>query len=61
GAVCGGIGMYASYDLDIPSGTTIVLVNAAVFVVVLAATGGRQLRRTAGLHDHTDVPVSVAA
>lgn len=61
GAVCGGIGMYASYDLNIPSGTTIVLVNAAVFVVVLAATGGRQLRRTAGLHDHADAPVSVAA
>lgn len=61
GAVCGGIGMYASYDLNIPSGTTIVLVNAAVFVVVLAATGGRQLRRTAGLHDHADALVSVAA
>jgi manganese/iron transport system permease protein/iron/zinc/copper transport system permease protein len=61
GAVCGGVGMYASYDLNIPSGTTIVLVNAVVFVVVLAVTGGRQLRRTAGLHDHADAPVSVTA
>jgi ABC-type Mn2+/Zn2+ transport system permease subunit len=61
GAVCGGIGMYASYDLNIPSGTTIVLVNAAVFVLVLALTGGRQLRRTAGLHDHADAPVTVTA
>jgi ABC-type Mn2+/Zn2+ transport system permease subunit len=61
GAVCGGVGMYASYDLNIPSGTTIVLVNAAVFVVVLAATGGRQLRRTSGMHDHASSPVSVAA
>jgi len=61
GAVCGGVGMYASYDLDIPSGTTIVLVNAAVFLVVLTVTGGRQLRRTAGMHDHGDAPVAVAA
>jgi manganese/iron transport system permease protein/iron/zinc/copper transport system permease protein len=45
GAVCGGVGMYLSYDINIPSGTTIVLVNAAVFVVVLAVTGGRRSRR----------------
>jgi manganese/iron transport system permease protein/iron/zinc/copper transport system permease protein len=31
-----------------PSGTTIVLVNALAFVVVLAVTGGRSLRRAAG-------------
>jgi ABC-type Mn2+/Zn2+ transport system permease subunit len=61
GAVCGALGMYASYDLDIPSGTTIVLVNAIAFVVVLALTGGRQLRRTAGMHDHADAPAPVAA
>jgi manganese/iron transport system permease protein/iron/zinc/copper transport system permease protein len=62
GALCGGVGMYASYDLDIPSGTTIVLVNAAVFLLVLAATGGRQLRRTRGMHDHAaEAPLSVAA
>jgi manganese/iron transport system permease protein/iron/zinc/copper transport system permease protein len=61
GALCGGIGMYASYDLDIPSGTTIVLVNATVFLLVLAATGGRQLRRTSGMHDHADGPVAIAA
>jgi len=46
GAICGGVGMYLSYDINIPSGTTIVLVNAAVFVVVLAVTGGRRTRRT---------------
>ena len=61
GATCGGVGMYASYDLKIPSGTTIVLVNAAVFLIVLAVTGGRSMRRAAGLHDHTDAPLSVAA
>jgi manganese/iron transport system permease protein/iron/zinc/copper transport system permease protein len=54
GAVCGGVGMYASYHLEIPSGTTIVLTNALLFVAVLAVTGGRTLRRTAGFHDHAD-------
>lgn len=58
GAVCGGVGMYLSFQIDIPSGTTIVLVNAAVFVVVLAVTGGRSLKRTAGLDDHHDVPTT---
>jgi ABC-type Mn2+/Zn2+ transport system permease subunit len=58
GAVCGAVGMYASYDLDIPSGTSIVLVNALAFVVVLALTGARQLRRTAGMDDHTHVAVA---
>jgi len=61
GAVCGLVGMYLSYHLEIPSGTTIVLTNAAVFVVVLAVTGARGLRRTAGLHDHTDVTPPLAA
>ena len=61
GAVCGAVGMYASYDLNIPSGTTIVLVNAAVFIAVLAVTGGRQLRRTKGMHDHADRSVAVTA
>jgi ABC-type Mn2+/Zn2+ transport system permease subunit len=63
GAVCGGAGMYLSYDINIPSGTTIVLLNAVVFLVVLTVTGGRQLRRTGGMDDHRDLPsgVSVAA
>ena len=56
GATAGAVGMYLSYQLEIPSGTTIVLVNAAAFLVVLAVTGGRTLRRTAGLDDHTDLP-----
>ena len=54
GAVSGAVGMYLSYHLEIPSGTTIVLTNAAVFVVVLAATGGRGLRKTAGLDEHAE-------
>lgn len=31
-------------------------VNAAVFLAVLALTGGRNLRRAAGLDDHVDPP-----
>lgn len=57
GAVAGAVGMYLSFQLEIPSGTTIVLVNAAVFVAVLVVTRGRALRRASGLDDHTDLPV----
>ena len=41
GAACGLVGMNLSYHLDVPSGTTIVLTGATVFVVVLTLTGGR--------------------
>jgi manganese/iron transport system permease protein/iron/zinc/copper transport system permease protein len=54
GAAAGAVGMYLSYQLAIPSGTTIVLVNATAFVAVLVFTGGRTLRRAAGLDDHRD-------
>jgi ABC-type Mn2+/Zn2+ transport system permease subunit len=56
GSSAGAVGMYLSFQLAIPSGTTIVLVNAVVFLVVLAVTGGRALRRTAGLDEPTDLP-----
>jgi ABC-type Mn2+/Zn2+ transport system permease subunit len=55
GAAAGAVGMYLSFQLEIPSGTTIVLVDALVFLVVLTVTGGRALRRAGGLDDHTDV------
>src|SRR5919197_3922993 len=44
GALAGVVGMYVSYWLDISSGATIVLLEAAVFVAVLATTtlGRRQ-------------------
>lgn len=48
GAACGVAGMMASYHLDIPSGAAVVLVGAAVFVAVFAATGARG-RRHAGV------------
>jgi manganese/iron transport system permease protein/iron/zinc/copper transport system permease protein len=61
GATAGAVGMYLSWYLQVPSGTTIVLVNAAAFVVVLAVTGGRALRRAASLDDHTAAPAPVLA
>lgn len=45
GAVCGFVGMNLSYHLDVPSGTTIVLTNAAVFLVVLSFSGRRRAPR----------------
>ncbi len=58
GAAAGAVGMYLSFQLAIPSGTTIVLVNAVVFLVVLVVTGGRALRRAAGSDEHADVPTA---
>lgn len=52
GTACGVVGMYLSYFAGVPSGTMIVLVGAAVFCIVLAITGGRGLRRSAGLDTH---------
>jgi hypothetical protein len=46
--------MYLSYYAGVPSGTMIVLVGATVFIVVLAITGGRGLRRSAGLDSHSE-------
>jgi len=54
GAAAGAVGMYLSFQLEIPSGTTIVLVNAAVFVAVLVVTRGQALRRAGGLDDHVE-------
>jgi ABC-type Mn2+/Zn2+ transport system permease subunit len=44
GAIAGVVGMYVSYWFDISSGATIVLLEAAVFVAILAVTtlGRRQ-------------------
>lgn len=45
GAACGLVGMNLSYHLDVPSGTTIVLTGATLFVVVLGVTGAGRLGR----------------
>jgi ABC-type Mn2+/Zn2+ transport system permease subunit len=60
GTACGFVGMNASYHLDVPSGTTIVLTGAVLFGAVLAVTGGGRLRRTAGLDDNLDLPAGAA-
>jgi manganese/iron transport system permease protein/iron/zinc/copper transport system permease protein len=54
GTICGFFGMYGSYYAGVPSGTMIVLVGATLFVIVLAFTGGRGLRRSAGLDSHSE-------
>ncbi|MGH9154042.1 MAG: metal ABC transporter permease [Acidimicrobiales bacterium] len=45
GATCGFVGMNLSYHLDVQSGPTIVLVGAALFAAVFAATGAGGRRR----------------
>lgn len=52
GAVCGFVGMNLSYHLDVASGPTIVLVGAALFVVVLSATGRRGRARIGQVPGH---------
>jgi ABC-type Mn2+/Zn2+ transport system permease subunit len=61
GAVCGFVGMILSYHLDVSSGATIVLVGAALFAVVFAATGPGGRRRAAGLDAHDPAPIGLAA
>lgn len=41
GALCGFVGLYLSYYLDVSSGASVVLVGAALFVVTYLATGRR--------------------
>jgi ABC-type Mn2+/Zn2+ transport system permease subunit len=48
GAVTGFAGMNLSYQLDVQSGPTIVLVGAVMFAAVFAFTGTRGLRHTSG-------------
>ena len=55
GAAAGAVGMYASYWLDISSGATIVLLAAALFAVVLAATSLSRRSSSA------DAPIPVMA
>lgn len=61
GTACGAIGMYLSYFAGVPSGTMIVLVGAALFLVVLAVTGRRGMRRTRGLDHHAPARAAIPA
>jgi len=49
GATCGFVGMNLSYQLDIQSGPSIVLVGAGIFAVVFTITGTRGRARAAGV------------
>lgn len=54
GAFSGLVGMYLSYYAEVPSGTMIVLVGAAIFVIVFALAGRSRRRRSAGLDAHVE-------
>jgi manganese/iron transport system permease protein/iron/zinc/copper transport system permease protein len=49
GTVCGFVGMNLSYQLDIQSGPSIVLVAATLFAAVFIVTGATGRRRAAGI------------
>jgi len=49
GAVCGFVGMNLSYQLDVQSGPTIVLVAATLFALVFGVTGATGRRRAASI------------
>ena len=44
GAASGFVGMNLSYQFDVSSGATVVLVSASLFALVFVATGSRRLR-----------------
>lgn len=52
GAAFGGVGMYASWYADVPSGAVIILVGTAVFIALYASTGVRRRQRLAALAHH---------
>ena len=56
GAVCGFVGMNLSYHLDVQSGPTIVLVGAALFAVVFAATRPLRAHGRAGRRSRLECP-----
>lgn len=52
GAASGVLGMFLSYYMDVASGATIVLLQAAVFGVVLAVESGRKVAARRLMHTH---------
>ena len=62
GTVSGLVGMYVSYYAEVPSGTMIVLVGTAIFLLVFGFAGSARRRKSAGLDAHVEpVPASTAA
>ncbi len=52
GAASGVLGMFLSYYMDVASGATIVLLQAAVFGIVLAVESGRKVAARRLMHTH---------
>jgi ABC-type Mn2+/Zn2+ transport system permease subunit len=52
GAVSGVLGMYLSYYVDVASGATIVLLQSAIFGVVLAVESARKVASSRMTHTH---------
>jgi manganese/iron transport system permease protein/iron/zinc/copper transport system permease protein len=61
GSACGLVGMYLSYYAGVPSGTMIVLVGAAVFLVVLGITTLRRHSHRIIVDDHAPARATVKA
>jgi ABC-type Mn2+/Zn2+ transport system permease subunit len=61
GLACGLIGMYLSYYAGVPSGTMIVLVGAAAFLVVFTVTGVRGRERASGVDEHAGPRATIPA
>lgn len=55
GAVFGGVGMYASWYADVPSGAVIILTGTLVFIVVYGFVGARRRARVTGFDHHGSV------
>jgi manganese/iron transport system permease protein/iron/zinc/copper transport system permease protein len=52
GALCGVLGMYLSYYVDVASGATIVLLQSAIFGIVLAVESARKVAARRMTHTH---------
>lgn len=52
GALFGGVGMYASWYADVPSGAVIIIAGTIVFIAVYTVAGVRRRARVAGMDHH---------
>ena len=59
GAVCGFVGIYLSYFVDVSSGATIVLVESAVFTIAMAYSTARS--RLVSVRQRESRPSPIAA
>ena len=60
GSITAFVGTNVSYHTDWPTGATVILVGALVFVVVFAVTGAQGRRAVAGLDHHGGAPLRAA-